>query len=102
MVRLDRGRHGAADAQAVAAHQDWEFLACFALVERLHVFAVLGSELEDMPDLDSAGIGQVAVGAAGAAVSCDCRANVPPCRHLEIDPRRHIARMGVRCIRPDT
>jgi hypothetical protein len=51
---LDAGGHGAADADAVAAHDDLSRF-CWVVEDReAHGVGVLGAELEDVADLDAA------------------------------------------------
>src|SRR6185369_14014941 len=57
VVLLDRGRHDARYADAVAAHLHVLRLPALVEVGRVHAFRVLGAELEDMPDLDAAADG---------------------------------------------
>src|SRR5690606_7647800 len=54
VVLLDGGGNYAGDAYAVAAHRQHDRFAVFAHDAAVHGLAVLGSELEDMPYLDTA------------------------------------------------
>ncbi|MOA12862.1 hypothetical protein D3C78_1328870 [compost metagenome] len=54
MILFDSRRHHASDPNTVAAHGQDLITAVFALNRRLHCFRVLGAELEDMADFDTA------------------------------------------------
>src|SRR5579884_560158 len=100
VVDLDGGGHRAADAQPVAAHEDGLFLAGLVLVERAHILAVLGAQLEDVPDLDAARLPQMAV-AARAPIPGYGRADVAPLRHRKIVAGRDVDAMRVGLVGPD-
>ena len=69
MVLLDGRGDDARDADAVTAHLERESVAVFVEESRFHLVGVLGAQLEDMSDLDSAAQFQAAL-AVRARVAC--------------------------------
>ena len=95
VVLLDGSGDGTTDAEAVAAHQTRPFGALGVEKCALHRCGVLGAELEDVADLDAAGLGQSAVAAAGARVACAGGVQVHHLIGSEVAPGNHAHQMGV-------
>ena len=98
VVLLDAGGHGAADADAVAAHEDDLLLAVGIEEGGIQRLGILGAEFEDMTDLDAAPHLQHAAAAARAGIAVGDVADVGKLRQREVALRVDVFQVVIRFV----
>ena len=99
VVLLDDRGDDARHADAVAAHHHRVLLAVLVGVVRVERLAVLGAELEHVPDLDAA-VDRQRLAAAGARVARHDRHEVGPHVDVEVAAEHRVPRVVIDSFAP--